>query len=177
MSIAHIATLGPQVGDVVPDFSLTDQMGEDRDLASLMGPNGLMPVFSRSTDGRPSCSACPTSSAVPRLLAGAARAEQSPWRGRKLRLPANRRLGRASADPIGANFLLRLPGPEPRLRPREARSLDGHDDLIAGHLFNNAGEEVQERLIKTPVHFLFGKEDGTFTTDPEFVEGVLDHRP
>jgi peroxiredoxin len=50
MRIAHIATLGPQVGDVVPDFSLTDQTGADRDLASLMGPNGLMLVFSRSAD-------------------------------------------------------------------------------------------------------------------------------
>ena len=50
MTIAPIATLGPQVGDAVPDFSLTDQAGGDRDLASLMGPNGLMLVFSRSAD-------------------------------------------------------------------------------------------------------------------------------
>ncbi len=50
MRIAPFATAGPQVGDAVPDFSLTDQTGADRDLASLMGPNGLMLVFSRSAD-------------------------------------------------------------------------------------------------------------------------------
>ncbi len=42
--------MGPQVGDVAPSFSLTDQTGAARDLASLMGPNGLMLVFSRSAD-------------------------------------------------------------------------------------------------------------------------------
>ena len=42
--------VGPQVGDVAPSFSLTDQTGAARDLASLMGPNGLMLVFSRSAD-------------------------------------------------------------------------------------------------------------------------------
>ena len=50
MRNAHSVTLGPQVGDVVPDFSLTHQTGASRDLASLMGPNGLMLVFSRSAD-------------------------------------------------------------------------------------------------------------------------------
>ena len=42
--------IGPQVGEVAPDFSLTDQTGAARDLASLAGPNGLMLVFSRSAD-------------------------------------------------------------------------------------------------------------------------------
>ena len=42
--------VGPQVGDVVPAFSLPDQTGAARDLDSLMGPNGLMLVFSRSAD-------------------------------------------------------------------------------------------------------------------------------
>ena len=42
--------LGPQVDDTVPSFSLNDQTGAVRDLASLMGPNGLMLVFSRSAD-------------------------------------------------------------------------------------------------------------------------------
>ena len=42
--------LGPQIGDVVPSFSLPDQTGAARDLASLAGPNGLMLVFSRSAD-------------------------------------------------------------------------------------------------------------------------------
>ena len=41
---------GPQVGETVPDFSLVDQVGETRTLQSLMGPNGLMLVFSRSAD-------------------------------------------------------------------------------------------------------------------------------
>ena len=50
MMSAPIATLGPQVGHAVPDFSLTDQKGSDRDLASLIGPKGLMLVFSRSAD-------------------------------------------------------------------------------------------------------------------------------
>ena len=42
--------IGPQVGEAAPDFSLTDQTGAARDLASLTGPNGLMLVFSRSAD-------------------------------------------------------------------------------------------------------------------------------
>jgi len=41
---------GPQVGETVPDFSLVDQFGETRTLQSLMGPSGLMLVFSRSAD-------------------------------------------------------------------------------------------------------------------------------
>ena len=50
MRNAQAVTLGLQVGDVSPDFSLIDQTGAGRDLASLMGPNGLMLVFSRSAD-------------------------------------------------------------------------------------------------------------------------------
>lgn len=42
--------LGPQVGARVPAFSLPDQGGRQRTLASLMGPRGLMLVFSRSAD-------------------------------------------------------------------------------------------------------------------------------
>ena len=42
--------LGPQVGQKVPDFSLTDQSGRTRTLSSLMGPKGLVLVFSRSAD-------------------------------------------------------------------------------------------------------------------------------
>ena len=41
---------GPQVGETVPPFSLVDQHGAARDLESLMGPDGLMLVFSRSAD-------------------------------------------------------------------------------------------------------------------------------
>lgn len=45
-----VTTLGPQVGDVVPDFTLPDQQGRTRTLSSLMGPNGLVLVFVRSAD-------------------------------------------------------------------------------------------------------------------------------
>jgi len=45
-----VSTLGPQVGERVPDFTLTDQNGSQRTLQSLMGPAGLMLVFVRSAD-------------------------------------------------------------------------------------------------------------------------------
>ncbi len=45
-----VEEFGPRAGETVPDFSLVDQFGETRDLQSLMGPNGLMLVFSRSSD-------------------------------------------------------------------------------------------------------------------------------
>jgi cytochrome oxidase Cu insertion factor (SCO1/SenC/PrrC family) len=45
-----VTTLGPQVGEKVPDFSLPDPHGQTRTLASLMGPKGLVLVFSRSAD-------------------------------------------------------------------------------------------------------------------------------
>lgn len=45
-----VQALGPQVGARVPDFSLPDQSGRIRTLASLMGPKGAMLVFSRSAD-------------------------------------------------------------------------------------------------------------------------------
>jgi hypothetical protein len=41
---------GPEVGEKVPDFSLTDQNGKSWALHNLMGPNGLLLVFSRSAD-------------------------------------------------------------------------------------------------------------------------------
>ncbi|HJN44871.1 MAG: hypothetical protein QGI10_16220 [Vicinamibacterales bacterium] len=44
------ATLGPQVGEIVPNFILQDHRGETRTLASLQGPRGLMLVFNRSAD-------------------------------------------------------------------------------------------------------------------------------
>ena len=46
---AAIAT-GPEVGSKVPDFSLPDQAGQTRSLASLAGPKGLVLVFYRSAD-------------------------------------------------------------------------------------------------------------------------------
>ena len=48
--LPEVDRFGPQVGEAAPDFSLVDQFGETHDLASLMGPNGLMVVFSRSAD-------------------------------------------------------------------------------------------------------------------------------
>ena len=48
--LPEVDRFGPQVGETVPDFSLVDQFGETRTLQSLMGPNGLMLVFSRSAD-------------------------------------------------------------------------------------------------------------------------------
>ena len=45
-----VAKLGPQVGEHVPDFSLTDQTGKTQTLKSIMGPKGAMLVFFRSAD-------------------------------------------------------------------------------------------------------------------------------
>lgn len=47
--------LGPLVGSRVPIFTLPDQDGRARTLGSLMGPKGLMLVFSRSADWCPYC--------------------------------------------------------------------------------------------------------------------------
>ena len=46
----EVASLGPQVGERVPDFSLPDQSGKVHSLDSIMGPNGVMLVFYRSAD-------------------------------------------------------------------------------------------------------------------------------
>jgi peroxiredoxin len=53
--LPDVRTLGPQVGQAVPAISLTDQKGVVRTLSSLMGPKGLMLVFSRSADWCPYC--------------------------------------------------------------------------------------------------------------------------
>ena len=45
-----VTKLGPQVGVKAPDFTLPDQQGQRRTLASLMGPKGLVLVFFRSAD-------------------------------------------------------------------------------------------------------------------------------
>ena len=45
-----VVILGPQVGDQVPDFELSDQFGEIHNLESVMGPNGAMLLFHRSAD-------------------------------------------------------------------------------------------------------------------------------
>jgi len=45
-----LSKLGPQVGERIPDFSLTDQNGKPWNLQSIMGPKGAMLVFYRSAD-------------------------------------------------------------------------------------------------------------------------------
>jgi peroxiredoxin len=50
-----VLKLGPQVGSRVPEFTLVDQHGQKRTLASLMGSKGLMLVFYRSADWCPYC--------------------------------------------------------------------------------------------------------------------------
>jgi len=45
-----VSALGPQVGEIVPEFSLPDQYGEIRTRESIMGENGAMLVFIRSAD-------------------------------------------------------------------------------------------------------------------------------
>ncbi len=43
-----VSELGPQVDEIVPDFSLMDQNGETWTRDAIMGPNGAMLVFIRS---------------------------------------------------------------------------------------------------------------------------------
>lgn len=45
-----VSVLGPQVGEIVPDFSLPDQYGEVWTRESIMAENGAMLVFIRSAD-------------------------------------------------------------------------------------------------------------------------------
>ena len=46
----EVSTLGPQIGESVPDFNLADQNGNYHTLESVMGPNGAMLLFHRSAD-------------------------------------------------------------------------------------------------------------------------------
>lgn len=45
-----VSTLGPQVGQRVPDFSLKDQNGKTWTRQSILGSKGAMLVFFRSAD-------------------------------------------------------------------------------------------------------------------------------
>jgi hypothetical protein len=45
-----VSTLGPQVGDRVPEFALPDQNGTVRTLESILGSRGAVLVFIRSAD-------------------------------------------------------------------------------------------------------------------------------
>lgn len=46
----NVDTVGPKVGDRIPDFSLRDQRGQVYSLQSLLGSNGAIIVFFRSAD-------------------------------------------------------------------------------------------------------------------------------
>ncbi len=46
----EVSALGPQIGEVVPEFTLPDQNGNLHSLDSIMGPNGAMLLFHRSAD-------------------------------------------------------------------------------------------------------------------------------
>ena len=45
-----VSSLGPQVGEKIPDFALPDQQGRIRTLDSIVGERGAMLVFHRSAD-------------------------------------------------------------------------------------------------------------------------------
>ena len=45
-----VHSLGPQIGETVPNFQLPDQNGQIQTLDSIMGPNGAMLLFHRSAD-------------------------------------------------------------------------------------------------------------------------------
>jgi hypothetical protein len=48
--IIDVSRLGPQVGQVVPDFRLQDAEGKAWTRDSIMGPRGAMLAFMRSAD-------------------------------------------------------------------------------------------------------------------------------
>ena len=45
-----VSALGPQVGERVPEFQLSDQSGRVQTLQTIMGRRGAMLVFFRSAD-------------------------------------------------------------------------------------------------------------------------------
>lgn len=45
-----VDTLGPKVGETLPEFSLRDQDGQVHSLKSLLGSKGAVIVFFRSAD-------------------------------------------------------------------------------------------------------------------------------
>lgn len=50
LAVSAAIRTGPEVGARIPEFSLADQNGMKRDLASIAGVNGAMIVFYRSAD-------------------------------------------------------------------------------------------------------------------------------
>ena len=45
-----VSSLGPQVGQLVPNFNLSDQNGRVWTRDSILGPNGAILLFHRSAD-------------------------------------------------------------------------------------------------------------------------------
>ena len=45
-----VSALGPQVGELIPEFHLPDQNGRVWTRDSIMGPNGALVLFHRSAD-------------------------------------------------------------------------------------------------------------------------------
>ena len=48
--VIDVSTLGPQVGEQIPDFRLADQNGTEWTRESILGPNGAFILFHRSAD-------------------------------------------------------------------------------------------------------------------------------
>lgn len=48
--MVDVETVGPKVGDALPEFSLRDQGGHIQSLKSVLGPKGAVIVFFRSAD-------------------------------------------------------------------------------------------------------------------------------
>jgi hypothetical protein len=48
--MVDVESVGPRVGDALPEFSLRDQGGRMRTLKSLLGSSGAVIVFFRSAD-------------------------------------------------------------------------------------------------------------------------------
>ena len=45
-----VSSLGPQIGELIPDFKLPDQYGTMWTRESILGSNGAMIVFHRSAN-------------------------------------------------------------------------------------------------------------------------------
>ena len=48
--MVDVETVGPNVGEALPEFSLRDQRGQVHSLKSLLGSKGAIIVFFRSAD-------------------------------------------------------------------------------------------------------------------------------
>ena len=50
VQMVDLETVGPKVGDSLPEFTLRDQSGQAHSLHSLLGSKGAIIVFFRSAD-------------------------------------------------------------------------------------------------------------------------------